>query len=103
MLLASSLLKQLVDSVSSRDGKMPVTTGRFGPLVGAIDEGTSSTRFLGSFVVHDVTYSQWYRALRWGVERTLVKSLSTEEGAFRTLIPFWSERNLVFSFPVDKP
>nr|CAD7439403.1 unnamed protein product [Timema bartmani] len=25
---------------------MPVTTGRFGPLVGAIDEGTSSTRFL---------------------------------------------------------
>jgi hypothetical protein len=25
---------------------MPVTTGKYGPLVGAIDEGTSSTRFL---------------------------------------------------------
>jgi hypothetical protein len=27
---------------------MPVTTGKYGPLVGAIDEGTSSARFLVS-------------------------------------------------------
>jgi glycerol kinase len=27
---------------------MPVVTGKYGPLVGAIDEGTSSTRFLVS-------------------------------------------------------
>jgi len=27
---------------------MPVVTGKYGPLVGAIDEGTSSARFLVS-------------------------------------------------------
>jgi hypothetical protein len=27
---------------------MPVVTGKYGPLVGAIDEGTSSARFLES-------------------------------------------------------
>lgn len=28
------------------DNNMPVTTGNYGPLIGAIDEGTSSTRFI---------------------------------------------------------
>jgi glycerol kinase len=35
---------------------MPVVTGKYGPLVGAIDEGTSSTRFLVSNKVH--TFSE---------------------------------------------
>jgi glycerol kinase len=35
---------------------MPVVTGKYGPLVGAIDEGTSSARFLVSNKFH--TFSE---------------------------------------------
>jgi glycerol kinase len=49
---------------------MPVVTGKYGPLVGAIDEGTSSARFLVSnkfqtfseeFMVTTITSSQHQR------------------------------------------
>lgn len=39
--------------------KMPVTTGKYGPLVGAIDEGTSSARFLVSNKFHTVPHNHY--------------------------------------------
>jgi hypothetical protein len=37
--------------------KMPVTTGKYGPLVGAIDEGTSSARFLVSYKFQTIPHN----------------------------------------------
>lgn len=51
---------------------MPPTKGRFGPLVGAIDEGTSSARFIvfsprtsEVVVVHQVGLKQLYPQEGW--------------------------------------
>ncbi|XP_069698290.1 glycerol kinase 3 isoform X1 [Periplaneta americana] len=47
MLSAGGIVQDCFDFVSDIETKkMPVTTGKYGPLVGAIDEGTSSARFL---------------------------------------------------------
>ncbi|KAL0273894.1 UNVERIFIED_CONTAM: hypothetical protein PYX00_006465 [Menopon gallinae] len=52
--------------------EMPVTRGRFGPLIGAIDEGTSSARFIvfsprttETVVVHQVSLNQIYPQEGW--------------------------------------
>jgi glycerol kinase len=39
---------------------MPVVTGKYGPLVGAIDEGTSSARFLVSNKFQTVSQKRLY-------------------------------------------
>jgi glycerol kinase len=39
---------------------MPVVTGKYGPLVGAIDEGTSSARFLVSNKFQTVSQKKLY-------------------------------------------